>query len=100
MRPTIWTYSLVMAVPAAGPGTSVALLGNGTCCASALVNASAPTSAAAIRFCVRVVFNFVFPFFWLSACLLSLRCDRLQIRFVEVGRRLMPRLALQHGASP
>src|ERR1700731_4810346 len=36
MRPTIWTYSLVIAVPGAGPGTWAAVVGIGTCCAWAL----------------------------------------------------------------
>src|SRR5450631_344442 len=38
MRPTIWTYCLVIAVPAAGPGTSAAVFGSGTCCAGATAN--------------------------------------------------------------
>src|SRR6185436_20552041 len=33
MRPTTWTYSLVIAVPAAGPDTSAAFVGIGYCCA-------------------------------------------------------------------
>src|SRR3990172_107410 len=59
MRPMVWTYCLVIAVPDAGPGTSAAFFGSGTCCAYAVVNASAPTSAAARRICLRVVFMVV-----------------------------------------
>src|SRR5208337_941239 len=62
MRPTIWTYSVVIAVPDTGPDTSAADFGIGTCsdCACALVNASAPTSAAVRRICWYLVFIVVF----------------------------------------
>src|SRR6266481_2800618 len=47
MRPTICTYSLVMAVPGDGPGTWEAVVGVGTCCAWASTNSIARTTAVA-----------------------------------------------------
>src|ERR1035438_9984504 len=71
MRPMLWTYSLVKTVPAAGPGTSEAVVGSGTCCACALVNVTAHTSAAARS---RGVFIFIILFFlWLIGSLVKSR---------------------------
>src|SRR4030095_7409142 len=58
MRPTISTYAFVIVLPEAGPGTSAAVVGIGTCCARAVVNVSAPTSAT-----TRMVFVFMAVFF-------------------------------------
>src|SRR5262245_62184847 len=35
MRPTVLTYGLAIVVPAAGPGTSLGVVGIGICCATA-----------------------------------------------------------------
>src|SRR5271165_4793816 len=75
MRPTIWTYSLVIKVPDTGPDTSAADFGIGTCsdcCAWAVVNASVPTSAAAMKFslCGVLTVGFLsFVFMDASVCL-------------------------------
>jgi hypothetical protein len=45
--------------------TSAAVFGCGTCCACAVVNASAPTSALAMRICPRAVF-IIDPMFLLA----------------------------------
>src|SRR5271157_1170633 len=58
MRPIIRTYSSVIAVPDTGPETSAADFGIGTCsdcCAWAVVNASVPTSTAAMKVSLCVV---------------------------------------------
>src|SRR4029450_3368410 len=44
MRPTICTYSRVIAVPGAGPWTWAAVVGIGTCCACAVVHTSAASA--------------------------------------------------------
>src|SRR5271165_849783 len=78
MRPTIWTYSLVIKVPDTGPETSAADFGIGTCsncCACALVNASVPRSAAAMKVSLCGVFTVVF--FSFVFMVVSLVCVRM-----------------------
>src|SRR5882672_5559923 len=87
MRPTVWTYSLVMAVPAAGPGTSAAVFG----CACALVNASAPMSAAARR-------SFVWGAF-MGEFLLFQILDRRPADAAVEGERRLAEVVERHGET-
>src|SRR6185436_11413974 len=61
MRATVCTYAFVMVVPEAGPGTSAAVVGNGTCWASVTVVVTAKRIAATVSAISAACFIVIFP---------------------------------------